>query len=328
MKNLFHISILVLLCALPLQVASSQNIKVYESLGSFEGDINTALANATQLLEGAGMNVLSSFEAGQATECSFGARVISFVDPSMVDQLITLDAKTAPYSIVDRVVLYSDEQGGHIAFVNPQSIYRTVFQDKKEAWDLAGEHRNRVRALFGTTDSHQYGQKRDKGLINRTMGVMAGGPFEGKIETLYTIPNATLASVASRIEQNFNSGEGKWELEASYRYDLNSIDATIFGIAGREMEAKSFSIVGAGSDSARDDFECPGTAYAAAYPLEIIALQVGTDVEIQLVSAMFRMKMYFEDAGKWAFMKNMGMPGSLTSEIKDRIERATANAGN
>jgi hypothetical protein len=30
---------------------------------------------------------------------------------------------------------------------------------------------------------------------------------------------------------------------------------------------------------------------------------------------MYRMKMYFEDAGKWAFMKNMGMPGSIEEEI-------------
>ena len=50
--------------------------------------------------------------------------------------------------------------------------------------------------------------------------------------------------------------------------------------------------------------------------------QNGNDVEIEMVDAMFRMKMYFEDAGKWAFMKNMTMPGSLAGEIKDRVEFA------
>ncbi len=30
---------------------------------------------------------------------------------------------------------------------------------------------------------------------------------------------------------------------------------------------------------------------------------------------MYRMKVYFEDAGKWAFMKNMGMPGEIEKEI-------------
>jgi len=30
---------------------------------------------------------------------------------------------------------------------------------------------------------------------------------------------------------------------------------------------------------------------------------------------MYRMKMYFEDAGMWAFMKNMSMPGEIEDEI-------------
>jgi hypothetical protein len=30
---------------------------------------------------------------------------------------------------------------------------------------------------------------------------------------------------------------------------------------------------------------------------------------------MYRMKVYFEDAGKWAFMKNMRMPGQIEDEI-------------
>jgi len=40
----------------------------------------------------------------------------------------------------------------------------------------------------------------------------------------------------------------------------------------------------------------------------------------RLVDTMYRMKMYFEDAGKWAFMKNMGMPGSIHDEIAAQIK--------
>ena len=39
-----------------------------------------------------------------------------------------------------------------------------------------------------------------------------------------------------------------------------------------------------------------------------------------MLNVMYRMKMYFEDAGKWAFMKNMGMPGSLHDEVKKQIQ--------
>jgi len=46
-------------------------------------------------------------------------------------------------------------------------------------------------------------------------------------------------------------------------------------------------------------------------------------VRVRVVDTMFRMKMYFEDAGKWAFMKNMGMPGSVEDEIAAQVRAAT-----
>ena len=48
----------------------------------------------------------------------------------------------------------------------------------------------------------------------------------------------------------------------------------------------------------------------------------GDRVRIYLIDEMFRMKMYFEDAGKWAFMKNRGMPGSIEKEIGKAIKDA------
>jgi hypothetical protein len=40
------------------------------------------------------------------------------------------------------------------------------------------------------------------------------------------------------------------------------------------------------------------------------------------VDEMYRMKMFFEDAGKMKFARNMGMPGSIEDEIKDLIRSA------
>jgi hypothetical protein len=80
--------------------------------------------------------------------------------------------------------------------------------------------------------------------------------------------------------------------------------------------------VGSGSDSARDNYQCPGLAHAAAYPIEIVVARDGDSVKVRMVDTMYRMKMYFEDAGKWAFMKNMGMPGSIHDELAEQIASA------
>jgi len=65
----------------------------------------------------------------------------------------------------------------------------------------------------------------------------------------------------------------------------------------------------------------PRLARAAAYPIEVVVAREGQTVRVRLVDVMYRMKLYFEDAGK-AFMTNMGMPGAIQDELKQQIRAA------
>lgn len=132
---------------------------------------------------------------------------------------------------------------------------------------------------------------------------------------------------ADQIMAGFDGPDLDWGMEIAYRLDLPDRDMVVLGVTSDEMEARSFSIVGSGSDKERKDIACAGTAYAAAYPIELVVREQDGGVVVEGVDAMYRMKMFFEDAGKWAFMKNMTMPGSLASEIKSRLEAALANTG-
>ena len=64
----------------------------------------------------------------------------------------------------------------------------------------------------------------------------------------------------------------------------------------------------------------PAGDHAAAVPIEVLVSRDADGIEVSLVDEMYRMKMFFEDAGKMAFAKNMGMPGSIEGEIKKKIE--------
>jgi hypothetical protein len=55
-----------------------------------------------------------------------------------------------------------------------------------------------------------------------------------------------------------------------------------------------------------------------------VALAVATTAGAAPAAPPGVMKMYFEDAGKWAFMKNMGMPGSIADEISAQVRPALA----
>ncbi len=86
------------------------------------------------------------------------------------------------------------------------------------------------------------------------------------------------------------------------------------------MERRAFKI--AGEKRSSDSFKFPGIDHNAAFPIEVIVYKEGGKVKVVVLDGMYRMKVYFEDAGKWAFMKNMGMPGQIQEEI---VEMVSAN---
>jgi len=134
--------------------------------------------------------------------------------------------------------------------------------------------------------------------------------------------------VARRLHDGLarQAGAGEWKLRPAFLEDLAPRDIVVLGITGEPMEAKSFDIVGAGADASRRVMACPGIDHAASYPLELVLVQEDQTVHIQVVDEMFRMKMYFEDAGMMAFARNMGMPGSLGGELRQKVSAALAPA--
>jgi hypothetical protein len=112
----------------------------------------------------------------------------------------------------------------------------------------------------------------------------------------------------------------KWKIRPVYKLDLSAHGVAIIGVTSDSVEARSFGIVGEGLETDRSDYACPGIAHAASYPIELVIARDGDEINVLIVDTMFRMKMYFEDAGKMAFAMNMRMPGSIENEIRDKVE--------
>jgi hypothetical protein len=152
------------------------------------------------------------------------------------------------------------------------------------------------------------------------MGVMAGGAFGEKVQDVAVGGGEDWKGTAERVEAGLEKRGPKWGLHLAYALEIPEAEAVVLGTSGTPMDSQSFSIVGAGADSSRDGFKCPGIAHAGAYPIEVVVAKDAGTVRVRVVDSMYRMKMFFEDAGKWAFMKNMGMPGSITDEIKAQVK--------
>ncbi len=310
---------------------SQKEYGVYEYvLRNIQGGFQQSAANLDSSVTKAGWRLLAQVDAGVPENCTYKARVFVIVDTLYAKKLMQINPKTAPFAVIDRINLFEDEQGLHVSVVNPRSILRTVLMDDTAYTSIAQNHLQALRSLVtsaiqGQESRKQYGEIRDQGFIGKTMGVMAGGPFNDKVEDAFVIANGSWLAVAAKAEAGLQKPGPQWGLHQVFRLDLPEFKTVIFGSTGAAMESKSFSIVKEGSDDTRSDLKFPGLAHAGAYPFEVVVAGDGSSVKIRTVESMYRMKMYFEDAGKWAFMKNMGMPGSIADEINNQLKPVLEN---
>jgi uncharacterized protein (DUF302 family) len=323
-------AVISLFILLAIHNADPQNAKkeygVYEYVvqsaqGSFD-EIATALENAATA---AGMRLLAKVDAGVPKNCSYKARVFVLYDSAYAQQIMAANRQTGPFAVVDRLNLFEDENGLHVAVVNPHSINRTVLMDDQKYEAMTAARLQALRTMItaavpGKASDKQYGQMRAAGYIGKTMGVMAGGSFDGKLVDLAVVREGNWKEVAAKVRRALSQKSKQWGMHLIYELELPAYETALFGTTGTPMDSKSFSIVGAGADETRKKFKCAGLAHAAAYPIEIVVAKEDDAVKVRLVEVMFRMKMYFEDAGKWAFMKNVRMPGSIQDELGEQVK--------
>jgi uncharacterized protein (DUF302 family) len=259
--------------------------------------------------------------------CAFRAHVFAVLHAEYAAAVLA-HGVTAAFALPLRLAVYEDEAGIHISATNPRSLNRTIVTeaglDERSAGAVAALKRLVATAFPGHVVERQHGQLRDRGEIGKTMGIMAGGPFPSKVEEIATVRAvgpAALDDVATRLQQGLErvAGRRRWETRPVYQVRFPEQGIAIIGVTGAAMESKAFEIVQHGGDEARQGFACAGIDHAAAFPIELVLARDGDAVRVLIVDEMFRMKLYFEDAGKMKFAMNMQMPGSIENEIRDKV---------
>ncbi len=301
-------------------VAEDQGVYEYV-LTKVQQPKDKVLQNLQTAFAGQKIKVLSLLTSASPGNCGYSAQVMILFDSTYARKILGFNNKTAPFALVDRLNVFEDEAGVHISVVNPLNILRTVLMDDEKYLSFAAGHLHKLgsiveKAVPGTVSHKQYGEIRDEGYIGRTMGVMAGGDFSEKIETLASNKALSFDEALTKLRTAFKSSNGDWKIRSGFELVLPDKKIAVFGISSPSIEAKSFDIVKEGSDDSREDFKCPGIAYAGAYPFEVVLRQDGAGVKAVIVESMYRMKMFFEDAGMMAFAANMTMPGSIQSDVE------------
>jgi uncharacterized protein (DUF302 family) len=290
-------------------------VKAAEQIaGPFAGAVNAT----EEALAQNGWQVLASYENSVPEGCKFRAHTIVTSTKAYADKIMA-HGHGAAFALPLRVGVYEDEQGVNTAFINPASLNRTILGNDIEK-QLSVTTMNQLSDILalgakGVIVNEQIGQLRSKGKI----GGMGGGDFDKKIDEMYSEAFSVNAfqATAQKVKEGILANNQGWKLV--YALAFGDPPTVIYGVNKADMESKAFKIAGEKRES--ESNSCPGIDHVSAFPIEVIVYKDGDQVKVATLDGMYRMKLYFEDAGMWAFMKNMRMPGQIQGEI---VEMSTS----
>jgi len=309
-------AMLVIGAAMMLSAAASgaadKSEGVYvKMLSGMKADITQSSAKVEDALKAAGFDVIAAYDNGAPEGCRFRAHTIIFTKPDYAAKVMAGGPDKA-FGLPLRLALYEDEKGLNLAMVNPVSMNRSFFLNN--SMDNAGsavvdEVASALKGV-GPVKKEQIGQMRSEGEI-RGIG---GGKFPGKMEDV-AVTSLSVDDAADALAKGFADKSGYYTV---YTYKPTK-DVAVVGVTNTSsMEGRAFYI--AGEKRSDDDYMFPGMDHAAAFPIEIVIYNKNGKNTAVIVDEMWRMKLYFEDAGMWAFMKNMGMPGDIQDEVVKGIK--------
>ena len=309
--------------------AQGMRYGVYVELAdSLHGSLDEITATLRPALAAGDWQVVAVHDVGVDRQaCGYAARVLVLHNERYARDVLAHGPRAA-FALPMRLFLFQDEDGTHLAAVNGYSINRTIIAESgfEGPTDAAMQDITRLAAgvLQGSFVPRQYGQLRTRGYIGRTMGIMAGGPFAEKIELVRSAAGSSpqdVRRVAAQLADGLRrqAGRGRWQLRPIYQIDLAAQGVVVLGVSGAALESRAIAIVGAGGNESRSAFRCPGLDHAGAFPIEVVVWADSGQVRVGVVDEMYRMKLFFEDAGKMRFAQNMRMPGSVEGELKDLL---------
>jgi len=283
-------------------------VKVLEGM---KADIAQTTPKVEAALKGAGFTVLATFRNGVPDGCTYKAETIVFTKDDYAAKVLAGGADKS-FALPLRVSLYEDNTGLNVAMMNPVSIDRTIFRGASmddAAQKVVDEVVAALKAV-GPAQEKQAGEMRETGEITG----MGGGAFPDKV-----IPTAASSKSPSEIAEALKKGINEpagWHV--IYTYNPSEAVA-IVGVTKAKTEGRAFGIAGEKRATSANPF--PGIDHASAFPVEVVIYKKGGTSSVNILKEMWRMKLYFQDAGNWAFMKNMAMPGDIQSEIEAGIKK-------
>ncbi|MGB5529173.1 MAG: hypothetical protein WBQ32_04315 [Ignavibacteriaceae bacterium] len=319
-----------------------------------KGDFNTISTSVVKAIESAGFRILADRDVATPDRvredgknlCGFKGKLIVFTNDDYIKMLTSFGNKYLVASFL-RVGIHETNEGIQIIIADPETINRIIFNDLddekyQQAIDKTLPFKSKIiSALHSLNAGANVKESReperssdDLREASRDMFMMVGPMTfftdEDQFPAIFSQKNENgtqdLESLKQKLFKNIENfqptnddKEYRWtkdskeDLKWKVVGEVSSPDkkAMMFGLTRNRTEAVSFYIVG----DETEQNKCPGLDHLTAYPIEVmLIIEDGKNV-VYTPREMFRMDMYFWDAGMAAFMDHMSMPDILDESI-------------
>ncbi len=241
-------------------------------------------------------------------ETNEGIQII-IADPETIDRIIFNDLNDDLYNkAVKKIVPFKTKIIDAIHSLNLGSNVKEVREPKRSDEDIRDASKDMIMMVGDMTffeDEDQFPE-----IYSQKKNVTVEGLEKLKQNILANIKNFSPNQEDKEYRWSENLKEDlKWKVISEvYSPDKKAI---LLGLTRNQTEGVSFYIVG---DETKEN-SCPGLDHLTAYPIEVLLMIKGDKIVVNTPREMFRMDMYFWDAGMKAFMDHMSMPDILDESI-------------
>ncbi len=284
----------------------------------------------------------------KSDQCKLNAKLIVFSSPDYVKMLTSYGNKYLVASFL-RIAVYQSGKGTEVEMADPEAINMIVFNDlwdndkEKEFNDVIAKTKIFKDRIVTLIHSCNLGKNIEEPMepirddedlreASKDMFMMVGPLTFFTDEDQFpkiNKPNkeTDIGKFINEIKSNMNlfvpnkddidyrltktPSVLKWRIVGEVKSPDSK--AVLFGITRPRTEGLSFDI--AGSSREDEHNKCPGLDHSAAYPIEVLVIKENGGISVYTPREMFRMDMFFWDAGMGAFMNHMSMPGILDESI-------------
>lgn len=332
--------------------------KVIENAAGTPGQVANSIAEALQssnlsFLNKLEVNTPNLVREDESKHSDFKA-FLELATSTSFDSLLVKFGNRYAANWILRIGVYQDENGTQAQIANPETMTRIICNDLPDkdyqtvtaaAQDVKKDLRHIIlSSVRGKKVAVQMPPIRDEDRLRQAkkdmpmmVGPMTFFKSDKQFPILKEVPaeddaKATFNKVLAEIEHNLRQFQPP-EKNADYHWCTNpesnlvwqnvctaklmGYNAAVIGITRGRTEALSFHICGMKRE--HDENSTPGIDHIAAHPIEVVIFEEDGKIKVGTAREMFRMDMFFWDAGKMAFMKYMNMPGMLDDSIKKAV---------